>query len=279
MKITVWGCRGSLPTPGRDTVKYGGNTTCIEVRLDDNSVIILDAGSGIRALGRKLLIEQTLEIYLLLTHAHWDHLMGFPFFRPAYSSRFKIHVRGGPQAKGQLGRYLKRQMDAPYFPVPFEAMKAEFDFTYGDPKIKQIGSAQIIPIRLNHPNGGYGFKILEKNRAFVFLPDNELGGEHAGGLPPEAYAEFCRGADFMMHDAQYTADEYRLTRGWGHSTISAAVKLAMEAEVKRLGLFHHDPDHNDDEIDGFVIQGQDQIRHSNSSVECEGIQEGMEIVI
>ena len=169
MKVKVWGCRGSLPTPGAGTIRYGGNTTCLEIRLKDNTVVIVDAGSGIRALGTKMFQEpDSTEIYLFLTHAHWDHLMGFPFFGPAYSSKYRIHVRGGPRAKGSLQGhlYLKHQMSPPYFPVPFDAMNAEFDFTSGDPKRVSIGPAEVIPIRLNHPNGGYGFKITDQTTCY-----------------------------------------------------------------------------------------------------------------
>lgn len=254
MKIRVWGCRGSLPTPGPETVRYGGNTTCLEVRLSDNTLLVIDAGSGIRKLGRTLLKEEDLsEIYLFLTHAHWDHLMGFPFFRPAYSNKYKIHVRGGPRAKRSLARYLKQQMQAPFFPIPFDEMRARFDFTLVAPERIQVGPAEIIPIRLNHPNGGYGLKVIEKDKAFVFLTDNELDYEYESGMARDKYIDLCRGAALLVHDAQYTDEEYQATRGWGHTTFSSATELGIEAGVERLGLFHHDPDHTDDDVDRFVI--------------------------
>ena len=281
MKIKVWGCRGSLPTPGRDTVRYGGNTTCLEIRLNDDTLIIADAGSGIRRLGTKLLEEENVtDLYLFVTHAHWDHLTGFPFFRPAYSSKCRIHVRGGPRAKRSLAKYLRRQMGPPFFPVPLEAMKAEFDFTDADPKRTSIGSAEIIPIRLNHPNGGHGFKLIEDNKAFVFLPDNELDLAYEHRMTKEAYVDFCRRAALLIHDAQYTDDEYESTKvGWGHTKLSSAVELGIRAEVQRLGLFHHDPDHTDDDIDGFVALCREQIAQAGSKVECFGTKEGMEIIV
>jgi phosphoribosyl 1,2-cyclic phosphodiesterase len=250
------------------------------VRLKDNTLIIFDAGSGIRNLGRKLLEEENLtEMYLFVSHTHWDHLMGFPFFRPAFSSKYKIHVRGGPQAKRSLRNYLAHQMEAPYFPVPFEAMKAEFDFTTEDPKRQTVGSAEIVPIRLNHPNGGYGFKIIEEGNAFVFLPDNELDFEHKGGMTKDEYVDFCRGARLLMHDAQYTDEEYRSTRGWGHSRFSSVTELSIKAGVQRFGLFHHDPEHTDDDIDGFVTLCQEKVSQANSEVECFGVKEGLEMTV
>ncbi len=281
MRIKVWGCRGSLPAPGWDTVRYGGNTTCLEIRLNDGTLIIADAGSGIRMLGTDLLAEEDLtELYLFVTHAHWDHLTGFPFFRPAYSSRFGIHVRGGPRAKGSLAKYLERQMEPPFFPVPFTAMKAAFDFTSGDPKRTSIGSAEIIPIRLNHPDGGYGFKLIEDNRAFVFLPDNELDFAYEHGMSTAEYVDICRGAALLMHDAQYTDDEYESSKvGWGHTKLSSAVELGIRADVQRLGLFHHDPDRTDDDIDGFVVLCREQVTRAGSKVECFGVKEGMEITV
>jgi phosphoribosyl 1,2-cyclic phosphodiesterase len=281
MRIKVWGCRGSLPTPGSDTVRYGGNTTCLEIRLNDGTLIIADAGSGIRRLGTRLLAEEELtELYLFVTHAHWDHLTGFPFFRPAYLSKYRIHVRGGPRAKRSLAKYLERQMEPPFFPVPFKAMKAAFDFTGGDPRRTSIGSAEIIPIRLNHPGGGYGFKLIEDNRAFVFLPDNELDLTYEHGMTKEEYIDLCRGAALLMHDAQYTDDEYESSKvGWGHSKLSSTVDLGIRAGVQHLGMFHHDPDHTDDEIDGYVALCRNHVRQAGSKVQCFGAKEGMEIIV
>jgi phosphoribosyl 1,2-cyclic phosphodiesterase len=280
MEIRIWGCRGALPTPGPETIRYGGNTTCVEVRPSDGSVIILDAGSGIRKLGKALMKEEGVRIiHLFLTHAHWDHLMGFPFFRPAYLERYKIHVRGGPRAKRSLRNYLRHQMEAPYFPVRFDAMKAEFDFTEGDPQKRMIGSAEVVPIRLNHPNGSYGIKIMEAGKSFVFFTDHELDYLHGSRLDLEGYVNFCKGADLLLHDAQYTDEEYQLTRSWGHSTFSSATDFCIKAEVRRFGLFHHDPDHTDDQIDRYVSLCQERILKANSTVDCFGVQEGIELMV
>jgi len=280
MKITIWGCRGSLPTPGEQTLKYGGNTTCIELKLDDGTLVVIDAGTGIRKLGQKLVKDQHLrEIYLLLTHSHWDHLMGFPFFLPAYSERHTIHVRGGPIAKESLKKYLSHQMEPPYFPARLNAMKAEFDFTHGIPVVKHFGKSEVIPIPLNHPDGGYGYKIIEGNKVFVFLPDNELDYRHNGSRIKSEYIDFCKGADLLLHDAQYTEGEYEKAHGWGHSPFLSATDLAIRARVKRFGLFHHDPDHSDASIDKIVKACQMVIVRRKSSISCFGTSEGREILL
>jgi phosphoribosyl 1,2-cyclic phosphodiesterase len=280
MKITFWGCRGSLPTPGPLTNKYGGNTTCLEVRLSDGSLIVLDAGTGIRNLGKRIMAESGGgDITLILTHPHWDHLMGFPFFAPAYSGSFRIHIRGGPIAKETVRQYLEYQMQPPYFPARFRAMKAAFDFTHGIPKVKMVGSAEVIPIALCHPNGGYGYKITEGSRSFVFLTDNELDYDHEGSPARYEYVNFCRDTDLLVHDAQYTDAEYEQTMGWGHSTYTAATRLAIEANVRRLGLFHHDPDRDDRSLERNLAACRAEIARRNKTIDCFAALEGGTVVI
>lgn len=280
MKIKIWGCRGSLPTPGMKTVKYGGNSACVEVRLNNGAVIIFDAGSGIRRLGKELIRENDLrEIYLYITHPHWDHLMGFPFFLPAYSERFKIHVRGGPNAKRSLKGYLAHQMEAPYFPVRFQSMKAEFNFNLGEPQIRKIEDTDIVPIRLNHPNGCYGFKIIEDGKSFIFFTDHELGFKHDGGLEIKEYLDFCKNADLIFHDAQYDDNEYLFAKGWGHSTFRDTNEFCLKAGIKRLGLFHHDPDHDDNQMEDYERYCKEIIRKADGDMECFAVMEGMEVFI
>jgi phosphoribosyl 1,2-cyclic phosphodiesterase len=263
-----------------NTLKYGGNTTCVELRLNDGSVVVIDAGTGIRGLGNKLLEEKNLkEIYLLLTHSHWDHLMGFPFFRPAYFERYTIHVRGGPIAKETLRDYLEHQMEPPYFPARMKAMKASFNFTHGIPVVKKIGSAEITPIPLSHPNGGFGFKINEGDKTFVFLTDNELDFQHAQGKSYTEYVSFCRNVDLLMHDAQYSDDQYTIAKTWGHSAYGSALNLALDARVNRLLLFHHDPDCTDKMLDGIVEQCQQTILRRKAKLHCTAASEGREIIL
>jgi phosphoribosyl 1,2-cyclic phosphodiesterase len=277
MRIRIWGCRGSLTTAGRGIVRYGGYTTCIEVRLDDGTLIIIDAGSGIHSLGKSLLAEPGLtDMYLLLTHSHWDHLTGFPFFTPAYLPKYRIHVRGGPDAKTSLANFLRHQMDPPYFPVEFSVLKAGFDFSSSDGEEMTIGAARVQPLPLSHPNGGYGFRIVEGKSSFVFLTDNELGHAHPGGLRAEDYLEASRGADLLLHDAQYSDQEYQArTKGWGHSTYTQAAGFAARAGVKRFGTFHHDPDHDDREVDASVRLCRKVMRQAGSRGMCFGAAEGM----
>jgi phosphoribosyl 1,2-cyclic phosphodiesterase len=282
MKIKIWGCRGSIVSPGENTVRYGGNTTCVEVRNHDGRLIILDAGSGLRNLGKTLAGETNSTWQMLLTHAHWDHLCGFPFFGPMYDPRCRLTICGGPAAQQSLQRYFKHQMEPPFFPVPFEGLRARVEFgcrcdhaCAGD--IMKHGGPGCRAIPLSHPDGGYGFKLEDEGRVLVFLPDNELSFHHPNAASFAEYVEFCRGADLLLHDAQYTDAEYARTRGWGHSTYSDAVRLAHAAGVIRLGLFHHDPDRTDDDLDRQVEWCRQQLRDAGSTVDCFACAEEMTI--
>lgn len=280
MRVRIWGSRGSLPSPGCHTGCYGGNTTCLEIRLNDGTLIIVDAGSGIRALGDQLMKEKdTREIFIFITHCHWDHVMGFPFFKPAYSKEFHIHVRGGPLAKSSLQKYLAHQMEPPYFPVDFNLLQAEFDFTVGNPAEQHIGTACLKPIPISHPNGGYGFQLEEAGRRFLFLTDNELGMVHGTGLDHSAYEELCRGAQLVLHDAQYTNEEYQTTKGWGHSTFSQVLDLAKAAHMERLGMTHHDPARPDRALAVLEKQSRKILRRSGSKVKLFAVREGMELIV
>ncbi len=287
MNIVIWGCRGSITSPGPSTIRYGGESTCIEVRTEAGDVIIIDAGSGIRKLGRQLLKERSVKkINLLLTHSHWDHLAGFPFFQPAYFSRYSFALCGGSDAQTSVLKYLMHQMDPPYFPVKFTELKARFEsgcccnnglceksLQYADRSMR----CESIP--LNHPNGGVGFKLSDSSGSFVFLTDNEIRYSHPGGMPRDAYVGFCRNAGLLIHDAQFEEAEYKKTRGWGHSTFQDALDIALDAGVQRLGLFHHDPDRTDDELDRLVDWCRNYVRQKGSSLECFACAEGMKLSV
>jgi phosphoribosyl 1,2-cyclic phosphodiesterase len=287
MKITIWGCRGSITTPGAETIRHGGESTCLEVRGDDGQLIIIDAGSGIRRLGRMLAGDQSVSrIKLLLTHSHWDHLAGFPFFQPAYFSRFTIIPCGGAQAQKPVLDYFMHQMEPPYFPVDFKHLKAKFapgcrcDNGQCNHHLPEGGRAlRCDSIPLNHPDGGTGFKLTGPGGAFVFLTDNEIRHDHPGGRARQDYVEFCRGASLLFHDAQYTEEEYARTRGWGHSTFQDAVDLALDAGVARLGLFHHDPDRGDDALDAEVDRCRAYIREKGSKLDCFACADGMSFAV
>jgi phosphoribosyl 1,2-cyclic phosphodiesterase len=283
MNVKVWGCRGSLPTPGATTLRYGGESTSIEIRSRSGQCIAVDAGSGIRKMGLAVVNDPNVShISLLVTHTHWDHLMGFPFFAPAFDPRFSIAVCGGPRGQRSIWDYLSHQLEAPYFPVNQAALKATFSLGCACDRAvcdhclpTGDRSIQCHSIPLNHPNGGFGFKFIGDGTTFVFLTDNELRFHHEKGPSRDVFVNECRGADLLFHDAQYTEDEYSYKRGWGHSTFADAVELAMEAGVKRLGLFHHDPDRSDDEIDLEVERCRERITKAGSSLECFACADGM----
>ncbi|PKN62177.1 MAG: MBL fold metallo-hydrolase [Deltaproteobacteria bacterium HGW-Deltaproteobacteria-15] len=282
MKIRTWGCRGSIATPGLTTLRYGGNSTCVEIRPSTGQTIIIDAGSGLRNLGSLLIQEkETAPIRFFFTHSHWDHLVGFPFFRPAYLEQFSIGLCSGPHAEDTMLKSLNHQMTSPFFPVDFRFLKAKFEFRcereHGEYGNCRCHGLEISQMPLNHPDGGYGYKFMENGKTFVFLPDNELGFRHEGGLSHEQYVEFCRGADLLFHDAQYTDQEYMRARGWGHSTFGEAVDLALEARVKCLVLFHHDPDRTDEDLDRQVQWCRERIRMAGSAVQCYAAKEGTTI--
>lgn len=280
MRIRIWGCRGSIPTPGATTLRYGGNTTCIEIRTGKGQIIIVDAGTGVRNLGALLSREaDPASVRFFFTHSHWDHQAGFPFFQPAYFPSSTITLCSGPHGQDFIRSCLNHQMEAPFFPVDFGLLKANFIFRcerpHMEPGFCRLDGLEVSPVPLNHPNGGFGYKFIEEGKVFVFLTDNELGFRHEGGLATEQYAEFCRGADLLFHDAQYTEEEYRHTRGWGHSTFSDATDLAIAAGVKCLGLIHHDPNRTDDDLDRQAESCRERIRQAGSALECLAIAEGM----
>ncbi len=273
MKIKTWGCRGSIPSPGPSTIRYGGNGTCVEVSPNDKHVIIIDAGSGIRNLGKEILHRKNItKICLVLTHSHWDHVMGFPFFLPGYFARFTINVCGGQIAQDSLQKFLAHQMEAPYFPIDFNLLKAKFCFgcTCPDTAPENI---KIESIPLSHPNSCYGYRLRHEGKTFVFMTDNELGYQHPGSTDRDGFIDFCRGADLLFHDSQFTDDEYRRTQTWGHSTFNQAIDLARDAGVKRLGFVHHDPDRTDDDMDHHVEIARSRIEREKLNLECFGVKE------
>ncbi|MBI4843652.1 MAG: MBL fold metallo-hydrolase [Nitrospirae bacterium] len=277
MKIKCWGARGSIPVSGEEYLKYGGDTTCIEIRTSDGELIIIDAGTGIRRLGNSLLEEDRRRYHMLFTHAHWDHIFSFPFFKPIYLKRTQINMYGFPRAQADMHWFLSKTMRPPFYPVCFKDLGAAISFTKIYEDVLRIGSVSIRHIKLNHPNLGVGFRIEEGGKSFVFLTDNEFTFNHPGGLKFDDYARFSRGADVLMHDAEYTADEYRKTRGFGHSIYTDALRLAMEADVKSFYLFHHNQDRPDNALDGMVEDCRRILREKGSRMHCSAAHQGLEI--
>ena len=252
MIIRCHGARGSIPVSGPEYLKYGGDTTCLEIRTRNDEIIIVDAGSGIRRLGNRLIEEERYHYHLIFTHSHLDHILGFPFFKPIYHPKAVIHLMGCPTTQGNIRKLLSKAMSAPLFPIKFDDLQAGIDYDVECRFDFEIDLVKIVPVNLNHPNGGMGYKFIEKGKSFVFLTDNELGGKHRNGRTFEEYVAFSKDADLLIHDSEYTEEEYRITRGWGHSTYPEALRLAQKAHVKRFGLFHHNQNRSDADLERIV---------------------------
>ena len=255
MHITFWGVRGSTPAPGAAFVRYGGHTTCVSVVVGDR-VLVLDAGTGIRPLGRAL-VEGTRDIFVLLTHLHADHLLGFPFFAPLYEDDRTVHVL--PLGEGAARWSPLSLFDGVHYPLqPGDLPSAIRDVDEEALAYLRRHGFDIERQPTNHPGGAFGYRVTHGDRSFVFIPDDELGTE-TPGAPREDLVAFCRGADVLCHDAQYLGGEIDERRGWGHSSMEEACAFAVEADVKHLVLFHHDPDRTDDELDAMQEKARRQL--------------------
>lgn len=256
MEIRFWGARGSIPAPGPDTLEFGGNTTCVEVTLASGRRVVIDAGTGLRLLGEKLTAEGgPVHLHLLLTHNHWDHLMGLPFFRPLYQEDTDLLVDGWPLAFQAMTRVFDDHMGDGFFPVAFDQLQARITFinrVARGPLV--LDGVRIEAFAVNHPQGCLGFRFQEEERTLVFITDNELGQQ--GGRPWEDFVRFVRGADLFIHDAQYLPEEMPAHRGWGHSTYEEVVRLALAAGVGRVLLTHHDPGRSDGELKELVARAR-----------------------
>ncbi|KJS31850.1 MAG: metal-dependent hydrolase [Desulfatitalea sp. BRH_c12] len=279
MIIRCWGSRGSIPVSGREYIKYGGDTTCLEIRTQSDDIIIVDAGTGIRRLGNQLIREGRYQYNFLLTHGHWDHLMGFPFFKPLFLDRSEIRMHRGPFHKKFMESMFSKVMAPPNFPVRYSDLKARIVYQESSPEQFRIGSVTVIPIQISHPNTGKGYKFIEDGKSFVFLTDNELGFIHPGGLSSSDYTNFCEGADLLIHDAEYTPQEYQMLFEWGHSSYVDVLELAFKANVKRLGLFHLNQERTDEEVDHMVDACRKIITERGRRLECFAVGAGMEFEV
>jgi len=256
MRIQFWGVRGSIPTPGPDTVHFGGNTSCVEVRAADK-LLVFDGGTGLRLLGKQLVKQMPLEAHIFFSHVHWDHIQGFPFFDPAFVPGNRIHLYGGNNVSRTLEETLAGQMDHPNFPVHLTDMGAKMDFHdlhEGQALALDDGHSAKIKIttaRGNHPNGVWAYRVEFAGKSFVYATDTEHYADHID----QGLLNLAKDVDVLVYDAQYTPDEYAGKAGtggpkvgWGHSTYTEAVKLASAAKAKQLILFHHDPLQSDAQV-------------------------------
>ena len=278
--LRFWGTRGSVPSPGRDKIKYGGNTSCVALSFPGRPLIILDGGTGIRQLGNHLMTQRKkIAATILLSHYHWDHIQGLPFFAPAYHPRHRITVCGAHHAPFPLERIFSSQMESIHFPVKSSALLAELSFRHLTPGETSIDDIDLQILRSNHPSTTFSYRLSCNNHAIVYMTDNEIlpgtGRERSHiAYDRGAFIRFIAGADILIHDAQYTDREYRTKKGWGHSPWKEAVKLAAEAGVKHLSLFHHDPDHSDATIDALGQECRKIIQHMAVRLQCSVAQEG-----
>ncbi len=276
MKLTFWGTRGSIAVPGPDTLRYGGNTTCLSLEIADQPPIVLDAGTGIRPLGLKLMERPgPLHIKLLITHLHWDHLLGFPFFRPIYHPEVSLDMGGWPRCLEGVQSLFDSQRRDGHFPVTFNQLPSRIrrDQDLLAPRF-DLGPVRVRTIPLNHPQGGIGLRFALDGRRLVFLTDNELDGPRGLGL--DDYARFCQGAQVLVHDAQYLPEEMDRHRGWGHSDWRSVLELARKAGVERLILTHHDPNRADEAIDAVL----DEARYlAGPHLLVEAAHEGLSLTI
>lgn len=270
LRVHFWGTRGSIPSPGRETVRYGGNTPCLELRTPDGWLIVLDAGTGIRELGRSLMHDANgtpIRGDIFLTHAHWDHIQGLPFFAPIFHPGNQFTIWGSKAMESSIGRVVRDQMSPVVFPVTFEELAATIEFRELAAGHSTPGNYDVSVMPVQHPGGALAFRFASRatakasngavasngqHRGLVYISDNELGAA-APYTRTAAWrrdlVRFVHGARVLVHDAMFTAEEYRHHHGWGHSTYDDAVELALESEVETLVLFHHKPERTDDEVD------------------------------
>lgn len=236
MQVTIWGCRGSLATPGEATLRYGGNTTSVGVRTESGRLVVLDAGTGIRQLGLSLQDDAPRQIDLLLTHMHLDHVEGLGFFAPLFDPECTITVwSSGPGLRERVAAYLS----PPLFPLEHDRIPARIEVHEVGAESWSLDGLRVTTAHVQHPGGALGFRLEDGGKSLVFIPDNELG------LDPESGLELAAGADVLLHDAQYTDEEYETRVGWGHTSLGQFARFVQRAAAKRVVMFHHDPAHAD----------------------------------
>jgi phosphoribosyl 1,2-cyclic phosphodiesterase len=278
VEARIWGCRGSLASPGAQTARYGGNTSCVEVRTADGPVVVLDAGTGIRALGAALATERPETVHLLLTHLHLDHVEGLGFFTPRFDPESTVHLWGPRPPHGSLEEWVAAYLSPPLFPVPFDDVSGHVVFHEVEEGTLELGSVRVTAERVTHPGPTLAYRLEENGRSLAFVPDHEpalTGGIRSGRLDDIPGAEIAKGADLLFHDAQYTATEYETRVGWGHSAIPDLAAFVRLADPGRVLMFHHDPSHTDEQLEAMLDDAQALLDGSGPPVELAF--DGMEI--
>lgn len=288
LRLQFWGTRGSIPSPGPTTVRYGGNTPCVEVRTSDGWLVVLDAGTGIRELGRSLLARADgapISGDIFLTHAHWDHIQGIPFFGPIFQRGNHFTIWGAKNLARSVDLVVRDQMSPVVFPVTFEELGATIDF-YELGEEQRHGNGYVVrAFQVRHPGGALGYRFCERGTdggSLVYISDNELGpGAKYDNQRDwrDRLLEFVGGARVLVHDTMYTAEEYDHHRGWGHSTYDDAVQLALEANVEQLVLFHHKPERSDEEVDRRVEECRALAKRRGGRLDVVAAAEGMTLTV
>ncbi len=283
--VTFWGTRGSVPTPGSLTARYGGNTPCVAVE-GPGGLVILDAGTGIRALGLQLVERQNgaVSAEILLSHAHWDHIQGLPHFKPFFAPGNAVRIWGSRQGTTSLEAILRQQMDPAVFPVPLDALSATLTVQQVAPGEFTVGQFVVRAMQLQHPGTTLGYRLTPRGggRSMAYMTDNELGAIDRYQVPRSWRKElkaFLADVDLLIHDAMYTPEELETHRGWGHSTWAEAVELAADVGAQRLVLFHHEPEHGDDLVDALLEQARQVARARRRPAEVLAAKEGMELTL
>ncbi len=258
LRVTFFGVRGSCPCAGEQYLRYGGNTACVAVEIGDEPPIVLDLGTGLRPLGHDLEerygLGTPVEVTAFLTHLHWDHIIGLPFCTPMLREGGRMEVFGPPQDGGSLHDIIDRVVKPPFFPVQVKELQGTIEFNEVTDDVLAVGSAKVLVRQVPHVGTTLGFRIEDGDSALAFVSDHQAPDDRAH--VDDAVLELCDHADLVIHDAQYTEEEYRAKATWGHSTIGYAAHVAATAGARRLALFHHDPRHTDDDLDRLLAQAQ-----------------------
>ena len=281
-KITFWGVRGSFPTPEKDKMDFGGHTSCISIYTKHNELVVFDMGTGLKQLGEALIgdISSPKEIHILMSHYHWDHIQGFPFFIPIYQPGRPVHMFPTIHKKNVVLASLIDQMDGAHFPVTPDQVPSNFNFVTENPlEFLESNGFHLEMVPMNHPGKAFGYKITIDDKIICYFTDNEIDPPYEKSIELNELTNQCRNADILIHDAQYTEDDMPLKHGWGHSLISQVTELGKSAEVKNLVYYHHDPERTDDLLDKELEKAAKTLKENGSSVQPYFAYEGLKLTL